>query len=332
MSKKTVKKFFSKNIREVALVIMILVIAIAVQIRTGGIFLTAGNLYDLFREASILIMVSMGMMMVILTGNIDLSLGSIMGLSGMLVALTLKNHNDIPLIFLFVLAIVVGAVCGLINGFIVAKLHVYALIATLATKYIFRGVVYLFSGGAWVAQADMTPEFIAITTTNFMGINSLIWFAIVVSIFSYILLHKTETGRRFYAVGNNKEAAAVTGIKVRASQILAYVFCGIICGVAGLLWICKYGNAQSESCDGYEISIIAAVVVGGCNISGGTGTVVGVILGAILMGTLNNILPLIQVSTYWQQAIKGAVILASIIFNAIMQKRVKQNELKRRVI
>lgn len=332
MNKDVLKKFISRNIREVAIVMMILIVAILVQIRTGGIFFAANNLYDLFREASILIMVSMGMMMVILTGNIDLSLGSIMGLSGMLVALTLKKHNDIPLILLFVLAIVVGAICGLINGFIVAKLHVYALIATLATKYIFRGVVYLFSGGAWVAQADMTPEFISITTTNFLGINSLMWFAIVITVLTYILLHKTATGRKFYAVGNSQESAKVTGIKVRASQILAYVLCGIICGISGLLWICKYGNAQSESCDGYEISVIAAVVVGGCSISGGMGTVVGVVLGAILMGTLNNILPLIQVSTYWQQAIKGFVILVSIVINAYMQKRVKRNELKRRVI
>lgn len=332
MNTKKIKSFLARNVRETALVMMILIVAFAVQIRTGGIFFTGGNIYDLLREASILIMVSMGMMVVILTGNIDLSLGSIMGLSGMIVALTLKNHKDIPLILLFVIAVCVGAICGLINGIIVAKFHVYALIATLATKYIFRGIVYLFSGGVWVAQAEMTPEFISITTTSILGINSLVWFAIIIVIFSFVLLHKTETGRKFYAVGNSKEAAAITGIKTRASQILAYVICGVICGLAGLLWICKYGNAQSESCEGYEISIIAAVVVGGCSISGGMGNVAGVVLGALLMGTLNNILPLIQVSTYWQQAIKGAVILISIIINALMQKRVKKNELKRRVI
>lgn len=161
---------------------------------------------------------------------------------------------------------------------------------------------------------------------------SLIWIAVIIGVLSYILLHKTSTGRKLYAVGNSQEAAKITGINVRKSQMLAYVICGAICGLAGMLWICKYGNAQSESCDGYEISVIAAVVVGGCSISGGMGTVAGVALGALLMGTLNNILPLIQVSTYWQQAIKGFVILVSIVINALMQKRVKQNELKRRVI
>ena len=119
---------------------------------------------------------------------------------------------------------------------------------------------------------------------------------------------------------------------MRKVKVMAYSLCGTICGLAGLLWICKYGNAQSESCEGYEISVIAAVAAGGCSIAGGQGTVPGVVLGALLIGTLNNILPLIQVSTYWQQAIKGAVILLSVIVNAISQERVTKSELKRRVL
>lgn len=324
------RNMFSRNIREIVLALMIVIIAVAVQFRTGGLFFTGSNIFDLLREASILIMVSMGLMMVILTGNIDLSIGSIMGLCGMLCALTLKNNQDIPLIFLFFMAAAIGALCGFLNGFIVARLHVYALIATLATKYIYRGVIYLFSGGAWVAQAEMTPEFISITTTSFLGINSLIWFAIAVTVISFVYLNYTRSGRHLFAVGNSQSAAEVTGIKVRLTQIRSFVICGVIAGLAGLLWVCKYGNAQSESCDGYEISVIASVVAGGCSIAGGEGTVAGVLLGALLMGTLNNILPLIRVSTYWQQAIKGFIILISIVINASMQKRVKKQELKRR--
>lgn len=183
------RNMFSRNIREIVLALMIVIIAVAVQFRTGGLFFTGSNIFDLLREASILIMVSMGLMMVILTGNIDLSIGSIMGLCGMICALTLKNNQDIPLIFLFLMAALIGAFCGFLNGFIVARLHVYALIATLATKYIYRGVIYLFSGGAWVAQAEMTPEFISITTTSFLGINSLIWFAIAITVISFVYLN-----------------------------------------------------------------------------------------------------------------------------------------------
>ena len=139
-----------------------------------------------------------------------------------------------------------------------------------------------------------------------------------------MFLRYTNTGRYLYAVGNSPVSASVTGIKSSRVQMLSYIIMGAICGLAGLLWICKYGNAQSESCAGYEMSIIAAVVVGGCAISGGQGTVAGVVLGAIFIGTLNNILPLIQVTTYWQTLIRGFVILFSVVINAISQKSVKR--------
>ena len=330
--KSNVSAFFSRNVREIAIAAIIIIVAIVVQFRTGGGFFTKANLYDLTRESAIIAMVSMALMLVVLTGCIDISIGSTMGLCGMLGALILKDHHDINLVVLFVIAIAIGAVCGLINGFVVARLHVFPLIATLATEYIYRGVIYLFSHGQWVAQAEMTPGFINVAVTKILGINSLVWFAIFIVVMTFLFTRFTPTGRSFYAVGNSVTAAEVTGINPRRVKMLAYTLCGAICGLAGLLWICKYGNAQSESCEGYEITIIAAVAAGGCNIAGGAGTVAGVLLGAMLMGTLNNILPLIQVSTYWQQAIKGAVILISVIINALTQERVKHNELKRRVL
>jgi rhamnose transport system permease protein len=328
----TINKFFSKNVRELVLTLMIVLVTIAVQIRTNGGFFTEVNISDLFREDAILLMVSMGMMIVILSGGIDLSIGSIMGLCGMLGALILKNNRDINLVLLFFIVIGIGCLCGAINGFIVAKLHIYPLIGTLATQYIFRGVIYLFSHGKWVPQVDMTPEFISITSIKIFGINALVWFAIIVTMLGYLFLKFTKPGRYVYAVGNSESSAEITGIKTRSIKIMAYMICGAICGLAGLLWVCKYGNAQSESCHGYEISIIAAIVVGGCSIAGGLGTVAGVVLGAILIGTLNNILPLIQVSTYWQMSIRGSIILISIIINAMTQKNVKKNALRRRVL
>lgn len=332
MKRSSVSAYFTRNIREFALVVMIVLVSVFVQIRTDGVFMSRENISDLLREASILIMVSMGMMMVIVCGCIDLSLGSVMGLSGMLGAMILRDNNDIPLILLFLIAVGIGVLCGIINGFIVAKLHLYPLIATLATTYIFRGVIYLFSHGNWVAQAEMTPEFISVATTDILGINSLIWFAILIVAFTAVFLRYTNTGRFMYAVGNSPAAAAVTGIKSSRIKMLSYIIMGAICGLAGLLWICKYGNAQSESCAGYEMSVIAAVVVGGCAISGGQGTVLGVVLGAVFIGTLNNILPLIQVTTYWQTLIRGFVILVSVVINALSQKSVKRNALRRRTI
>ena len=326
------KKFFSSNIREISLIIVMIALSVFIEIRSGGNFFTLENISDMFTETAVLAITAVGMMMVIICGCIDLSLGSIMGLSGMLGAMILRANNDIPLPLLFLICIGIGVLCGTVNGFIVAKLHLYPLIATLATTYIFRGIIYLFSHGNWVAQADMTPEFIAVATTDILGINSLIWFAIIIVAFTAVFLRYTNTGRYLYAVGNSPVSASVTGIKSSRVQMLSYIIMGAICGLAGLLWICKYGNAQSESCAGYEMSIIAAVVVGGCAISGGQGTVAGVVLGAIFIGTLNNILPLIQVTTYWQTLIRGFVILFSVVINAISQKSVKRNALRRRVI
>jgi len=314
------------------LIAIIALVSVGVQARTGGVFFTRVNMYDLFRESSILIMVSMGMMLVVLTQGIDLSVGSVMGLCGMLGALILKNNKDINLILLFLIAIAIGCFCGFINGFFIAKFHIYPLIGTLATQYIFRGVIYLFSHGEWVPQADMTPEFIAITTTDILGINSLVWIALIIAVACFIFLKYTQNGRYIYAVGNSELSAEITGIKIHRVKMMAYIICGAICGLAGLLWICKYGNAQSESCHGFETSIIAAVVLGGCSISGGIGTVSGVVLGALLIGIINNILPLIQVSTYWQMAIRGFIILISVIINALAQKKVERNALKRRLI
>lgn len=326
----SMRRFFSTSSRELALLAIILAIAVAVQIRTKGVFLSEANIYDLFRETAILLMVSVGMMIVIITGGIDLSIGSTMALSGMLGAMILRDHQDIPLILLFMIAIGIGIICGFINGFVVSKLYIYPIIATLGTQYIFRGTIYLFSHGSWVPQVDMTPEFIAITTTDFLGINSMVWIALVIVLLCFFFLRYTRVGRNIFAIGNSEESAAITGIRTSRVKWLAYMICGAICGLAGLLWVTKFGNAQSESCSGYEIGIIAAVVLGGVSISGGIGTVFGLVLGAFLIGTLNNILPLIQVSSYWQMAIKGFIILVSVVINALTQRNIDKQALKRR--
>ena len=329
---KWIKNFIYRNTREIVLFSIIIIISFLVQVRTSGAFFTFQNIYDLFREGSILVMVSLGMMVVILTKGIDLSIGSIMGLSGMIGALVLQANRSIPLLLLFLLSISIGIVCGLINGLIVGGLRIFPLIATLSTEYIFRGIIYLFSHGYWVPQADMTPEFIAITTTDILGINLLVWIAIVIFVLFAMFLRYTQQGRYIYAVGNSEQAAATTGINIFKTKTIAYLLCGTICGLAGLLWVCKYGNAQSESGKGYEISVIAAVVLGGCSIRGGVGSVVGVVEGALIISILNNILPLIQVSTYWQMAIRGFIIILSVIINAATQRKLHAAALRKRII
>lgn len=330
LSQKKVRHFLSDHSQELALILIILAVGTLVQIRTGGSFLTASNLNELMREASMLLMVSIGMMIVIVSGGIDLSVGSVMGLAGMIAVLVLRDHRETPIFVLFLIAVGVGLLCGIITGFVVAKLRIFPLIGTLGTCDILRGVIYLFSKGEWVSQTDMTEEFLSISTGTFLGINYMVWFAIVIVVFGYIFMGHTRFGRHVYAVGNSEANAKISGINTERTKWIAYMISGSIAGLAGLLWVCKYACAQGTSATGFELNVIAAVVLGGVSITGGFGSVTGVVLGAVLFGMLSNILPLIQVSSFWQRAIRGAVILISVVINALVNRRAERKALERR--
>lgn len=326
----TIRQILSGHSQEAALIVIILAVSILVQLRTGGSFLTASNLNELMRETSMLMMVSVGMMTVIVSGGIDLSVGSVMGLAGMIAALTLRDHRETPVLVLVLIAAGVGLISGVLTGFVVAKLRIFPLIGTLGTCDILRGVIYLFSKGEWVGQSDMTPEFLAMSTGSFLGINYMVWFAIVIAAAGFVVMGYTRFGRRIYAVGNSESNAKISGINTERTKWSAYIISGVIAGIAGLLWVCKYGNAQGTTATGFELNVIAAVVLGGVSITGGSGSVVGVVLGSLLFGIVSNILPLIQVSPFWQRAIRGAVILISVVINALVSRRAERRALERR--
>lgn len=331
-----VKKFFSANIREISLIIVMIVIAVFVQVRSGGRFLTGENLNDMLMEASVLAIMAVGMMMVMLTGGIDLSIGATMALSAMVGGTLLKSSvasgSPLPNIVIVIVAIAIGTVCGLINGTLVSRLRILPIIATLGMMNIFRGATYLVADGSWIKQAEMGPQFLGLATGSVFGINNLLIIAVIVYIIAYFFAGYTRTGRKIYAVGNSEESARVSGIKTKNILTLAYTIMGAIAGLGGILYVCKYGVAQGETCTGYEMNVIAACVLGGVSITGGRGKVPGVLLGAILLGMLNNAMPLIQVSSFWQEAIRGAIILFSIITNAMIQRNVELKALRRRNI
>ena len=324
------RRLIAGRTQELALVAIIVVVSILVQLRTGGSFLTPSNLNEMMREASMLIIVSVGMMMVIVTGGIDLSVGSVMGLAGMIAALTLRDNRSLPVIAVFGVALLVGLVCGIISGFVVAKLRIFPLIGTLGTCDVFRGVIYLFSNGEWVGQGDMTEGFLSLATGKLLGVNYMIWFALIIAAVVGLIMGWTRLGRRFYAVGNSEESARVSGINTIRTKWIAYIFSGLLASVAGVLWVSKYANAQGTSATSYELNVIASVILGGTSISGGSGNVLGVVLGALLFGILNNILPLIQVSSFWQRAIRGAVILIAVIINSLVARRAARKSMERR--
>ena len=328
-SRKRIIDIFSKHSQEIALAIIIVIVGALVQFRTGGSFLTTSNLNEMMRETSMLVMVSVGLMIVIVSGGIDLTIGSVMGLSGMIGALVLREQPGVPVYLIFLLGMGVGAICGVFTGFVIAKLRIFPLIGSLGTADIYRGVIYLFSKGEWVSQTHMSEDFLAVSTSNFLGINYMVWFAAAIVIFGYVFLGHSRPGRHLYAIGNSEESAKVTGIKTERSKWIAYIISGAISGLVGVLWVCKYANAQGTTATGFELNVIASVVLGGVAITGGVGSVTGVVLGALLFGTLSNILPLIQVSSFWQRAIRGAVIIISIIINSLVARRGNKKALER---
>lgn len=336
MAEKTVEtgKVNSMNIakmREMGLVGFIILLSIGVQLRNPS-FLTLENINDMITNTAILSILTVGMMMVIITRGIDLSIGATIALSGMVSALSLANNQNLSPLVALLIGTAVGLLCGIIVGFLVAKVDILPIIASLGLMNVFRGLTFIVSGGKWVSAYQMPDSFIAVATGKILGINTLIFIAIVVNVVFYYFLNHTRTGRQVYAVGSNPDSARISGINVDKILIMVYSIMGGLAGLAGVLWVSKYASAQGNTAMGYELNVIAACVLGGVNIAGGSGKISGIIMGSLLLGILNNALPLINVSPFWQDAIQGFIILFAVIMNALLRRKIDRTNLMRRKI
>lgn len=306
--------------REIFLGLAILLVLALVTLRFPR-FSQPGNLLTIFNDSSILMMLALGQMAVILTRSIDLSMAANLALSGMIVAMTNAAFPGVPIPLLMAMCVVIGAGLGAFNGVLVWKLNIPSIVVTLGTLTIFRGLVFVISGGAWVNAAQMSPDFIGLQRIVWLGLPVLSWIAIVVALLFWVLMTRTPLGRSLYAVGVNPTASVYTGINVGRTTFYAFVIAGAVAGLCGYLWISRYVIASVEVASGYELTIIAACVIGGVSIAGGIGSVVGVLLGAIFLGVINNALPVINISPFWQMAISGAAILLAVVLNARGERR-----------
>jgi rhamnose transport system permease protein len=322
---------FSESFRELGLLVFIAALCVFFQLRNER-FLTISNIQDLLTNTAILSILSVGMMMVLLTRGIDLSIGATIALSGMISALTVFRVPGIPPIMSILEGTAVGTAVGAVMGLLIARFNVLPIIATLGFMNIIRGVTYLVSKGAWVSAYQMSDGFKLIATGSVLGVNNLIIIAVAINAGFYYFINHMRTGRRIYAVGSNPEAADISGIPRRRIVWLVYTVMGALSGLAGVLWVAKFASAQGDTAVGYELSVIAAVVLGGVSISGGSGKVSGLILGTILFGILNNALPLINVSPFWQQGIQGIVILAAVMTNVLVKRNNQRRALRKRAL
>ena len=321
------KNLFRK--REFNLFIFILFIIFGVSLRTPS-FLYVNNFVDILNDTAILSMVAIGQLMIIVTGGIDLSVGSSVALSGMSVALLNQYHPGIPIFMIILISIAIGLLLGSINGLLVSQVKIPPIITTLGTMSIYRGLVFVLCKGTWVSAHEMTEVFREFPRRSFLGISSLIYLSILIVILFLIFLNLTRTGREIYGVGGNKTASQYVGINLKKIQYIVFTLGGGITGLAGFLWVARYAAAQSETATGFELQTIAACVIGGVSIMGGSGTIIGVVLGAFFMGIVYNALTMINVSPFWQMAIQGFIILFAIIINTVMDKRNQQQMLRKR--
>jgi len=309
--------------RELSIIIFILLL-IAVVAANAPAFLTAPNFRNILLNISILTIVALGQTMVIITRGIDLSVSAMIGLVAMMVSFTVVAFPAVPPALAMLLGILLGGILGSFNGLIITAGKVPPIIATLGTLSIYRGMVFLYSGGTWINSFEMPAGYRALAKAAPLGVANIILFAAVVAIAVYFFLNHTRPGRDIYAVGSNPEAARVSGIPVQRTLFMVYVISGLLAGMAAVLWASRFESAQTNTALGFELQTVAAAVVGGVNIFGGSGTVPGVILGAFLLGTIENALILVRISPFWQLAAQGLLILVAVVVDSAIRHRLQQ--------
>ena len=317
--------------RDIGLLGLIVVLAVLVQSLNPS-FLSPENIADMTKNTAILAILSIGMMLVIITRGIDLSIGATLALSGMISAQTVATWQEVSPVAALLLGTLIGLACGAVVGGLVSKGKVLPIIASLGLMNVFRGVTFLVSGGKWVSANQMPDSFKAIATSDFLGLNTLIWVAVMVYLIAYWFVTWNRTGRQIYAVGSNPDSAQISGINNNRILLLVYVIMGGLSGLAGVLWVSKFASAQGDTAMGFELSVVAACVLGGVNMAGGSGRISGILLGALLLGILNNALPLVDVSPFWQNFIQGTIILVAVLINALVKRRFNQRILQKRKI
>ncbi len=317
--------------REFGIFLIIIVVMVVVGFRNPTFF-TRDNWKDMLMYASILAFISIGQMMTIVTGGIDLSVGSVVALSGMSVGIIMREYPVLHPLVLILLGTIFGLGCGLVNGLLIGKGKIHPLITTLATMSIYRGLVVVVSRSRWVVYGDITDGFRMIARGNILGINNLMFAALVIAIIAYYFLNHTRKGREVYAFGDHKEAAKFVGINGVNISILVYAVSGLLAGFGGVLWVSRVHTAQANTALGYEMQTIAACVIGGVSIFGGVGSVVGVLLGTLMFGIILNALELIGIVDFWKLSVQGFVILLAVIFDAILSHRVMEQMRKQRRI
>ncbi|MDF2547839.1 ribose ABC transporter permease [Anaerosolibacter sp.] len=278
-------------------------------------FLTFSNILNVFRQTSINSIIAAGMTFVILTGGIDLSVGSVLAFAGAICASLIASGMNA--FFAIAIALMVGTLAGAISGIIISRGKVQPFIATLVSMTVLRGATLVFTDGRPITlvSGENAERFSTIGNGYFLGIPVPIYITLIVFVAAYYILRQTRLGRYVYALGGNEEATKLSGISVAKIKVIVYALSGLCAALAGVIITSRLASAQPNAGSGYELDAIAAVVLGGTSLSGGMGSIFGTVTGALIIGVLNNALNILNVSSYYQMIVKGAVILIAVLLD-----------------
>ncbi|MGM7698093.1 ABC transporter permease [Microbacterium sp. A84] len=316
--------------REFGILIALALVVIAATVKNPNFLFSADGWRDLLLTPSILVLVAVGQAIVIITRNVDLSVGSVMGLTAYLTGRLFIDIPGIPIILVVLAAVVFGGLLGLANGALVAFAKVPAMVITLGTLYAYRGINVLWAGSSRVNASDMPKDFLALGTAQVIGIPVLAIVALIVLAAAAWYMRNTRGGREYYAIGSDPAAAELYGLKVTRRLLSAFALSGALAGLAGVFYAARYGSVSSQAGAGWELDAVGAAVIGGIAIMGGVGSVWGAAIGAMLLMTINRALPILGIPDFWQRAVVGALIIGAIVLDRVLAVRQKQRLIEAR--
>ena len=311
-------KAFSMHILKSYGMLLILIGLVILMSILTPYFVTTNNLLNIVLQMSVIGIVAIGVTFIIITAGIDLSSGSVIALTSVIVA-SLAHPNSVPLFVAILAALGVGLLTGIVNGSIIAYGNIAPFIVTLGMMTAARGLALLYSGGRPIGGLSEAFRFIG--QGNIFGIPVPIIIFTFVGLISWIILNKTKLGKAIYAIGGNEQAAIIAGINVAKVKVIVYGYAGLLSGLAGLILTSRIASGQPTAGTMYELDAIAASVIGGTSLSGGIGTVGGAIIGVLIIGVMNNGLDLLNVSSYWQQILKGVIITVAVFIDVKKNKK-----------
>ncbi len=316
--------------REFGILLALVLVVTAATLNNPKFLFSADGWRDLLLTPSILVLVAVGQAIVLVTRNVDLSVGSVMGLTAYLTGRLFIDVPGIPIPLVVLAAVVFGGLLGLVNGALVAYAKVPAMVITLGTLYAYRGINVLWTGSDRVNASDMPREFLALGTGQVLGIPILAIVAVVVLAVAAWYMKNTRGGREYYAIGSDPAAAELYGLQVTRRVLTAFVLSGALAGLAGVFYAARYGTINSQAGAGWELDAVGAAVIGGVAITGGIGSVWGAAIGAVLLLTINRALPILGIPDFWQRAVVGLLIIGAIVLDRVLAVRQRRRLIEAR--